>query len=147
MGLDDILPKEQGAYHRRITKAERVEEIRQAFNSGANTLEAIAQQVGLSEGTVYEYVLVSGIKLPEYKMPKIQHPKRRPEIDEMIDKGLSLEAMGVKVGNSRENIRIYINKTKHRGRESKQENFCHRKSQRIIKEFTNNINMENKNKF
>lgn len=144
---------------KRISKAQRIEAIRDAVNSGANSLDEIILWTDLAKSTVYNYARIGDVKLPiRYRIPtsnriQIIHKaiaegvnsleefcdrthlrphfllrfcrehnlklppnltpyKYRLEMDALIEKGATLEQIGIAGGyprrSARENARLYI---------------------------------------
>ncbi len=107
------LPKQPKPYSgeaiskgRTISRNRKLQIIRDSLNGGVNSLEELCKRTGIrtAEG-VKIYCARFGIELPE----DIIAYRQRPEIDALIEKGLSLPAIGKEVGLSRERVRQYIN--------------------------------------
>ena len=100
------LPKKPRTYEK--TKEDSYNAIRQAVDSGLDSVDAIAEQVGLASSTVIVYASEAGIEL---SVNKQKGTKRRPELDELIELGATQVEIGQKGGFTRENARRYINGT------------------------------------
>lgn len=86
----------------------RGELIKQALDREVSSLEELYKVGGFRTSTgLIKYCTKNKISLPENLTPY----KSRPEIDELIEKGLTLETIRREVGLSRERVRQYINET------------------------------------
>jgi predicted transcriptional regulator len=83
----------------------RLKAIKGAIDNGENSLEELCKVSGLKRsGGVLKYCNRFGIELPEDLIPY----RQRPEIDNLIDEGMTLTEIGDEVGVSRERVRQYI---------------------------------------
>ena len=89
----------------RLKDAESAESIRGALNSGCDSLEELCKISNFKNSEC----LRRCCKKYDIELPKDLIPYRqRPEIDELVDKGLTLEEIGREVGINRERVRQYI---------------------------------------
>ncbi len=99
------------------------EHILKAIEDGANSLESLCKKTGYKPSTLMEHCRRHHIQLPQNLEPY----GTRPEIDELIEEGITLREIGDKYGVTKEAIRIYLVGTnqhsvwKEKRREKKQE--------------------------
>ncbi len=103
-----IIMNDEGINFKEYKRKKREELIKQALGNSVNSLEELCKIGGFRKpGGLIKFCAKNKISLPENLIPY----KTRPEIDELIEKGLTLEAICREVGLSRERVRQYINET------------------------------------
>lgn len=86
-------------------KERRISTIRKAINEGVKSLEELCRRAGVKNPqSIWKYCEEYGIKMPDDLEPF----RYRPEIDELIDRGLSLADIGKEFGIGKEAVRQYI---------------------------------------
>ena len=94
------------------TREEKINAIKQAKDDGYKSIKSIAIEVRLTESLTYTLIKEGEIDLPGIGLPVRPGTKRRPEIDNLIERGMSLQEMRVELNKSikisRERIRQYI---------------------------------------
>src|SRR3989344_3945159 len=91
------------------SSTERKKQILDLFHKGVTTYEAMSKETGLHKGLIKGYANKFGIELKGSYFQISQPKKRRPEIDNLILEGKTLQEIGDAVGLTRERIRQYIN--------------------------------------
>ncbi len=99
-----------GLLHRNIpkTRKERIAEIKKAIEQRAKSIEEISIKIGMSPAHIYQKYR-KDVSLPGFENQKNRyHSRRNPEIDELIELGVSLCEIAKKQEISRERVRQYI---------------------------------------
>ena len=104
------LPRKKARMEERIQRQYRRDEdsvtlLRQVLEKGEKSLEQICRRANLSSTSVMDICRKYSVLLPTDLIPW----RQRPEIDVLIDQGLTLKETGDRVGLTRERIRQYIN--------------------------------------
>lgn len=111
--LDDIVSKTgvNDVYAHRIlrefgnVKERRANVLRKAIDDDVKSLEELCKRAGVKDPqSVWRYCKKFGIEMPE----NLESWRYKPEIDKLIDRGLTLEDIGNEVGLTRERVRQYI---------------------------------------
>src|SRR3989344_2412146 len=95
------------------SSTERKKQILDLFHKGVTTYEAMSKETGLHKGLIKGYANKFGIELKGSYFQISQPKKRRPEIDNLILEGKTLQEIGDAVGLTRERIRQYNNGSGH----------------------------------
>lgn len=116
MGIhNDIPTPKRDPIRRYRPREETAKHIRELFDKGINTHEAMSRETGLAETTIFIYSRELGIKLKGEVKKSLNlrhHPrKRKPDVDKLILEGKTLEGIGEEAGLTREAVRQYIKRT------------------------------------
>ncbi|KYK25434.1 hypothetical protein AYK26_06210 [Euryarchaeota archaeon SM23-78] len=103
LNLNDLLDTLEKEIISRLSKQGLMAlKIKEAIDKGLDSVKSIGKDVGLSYGTVKKIAKKYDIELPK------RAKKRRPELDVLIEQGLTLEKIGNEVGLTKERVRQYI---------------------------------------
>jgi predicted transcriptional regulator len=104
--------------NRRISRSKRKQSIEQEIENGAEFVEQIAEHLGLNPKYIINFAYEENISLPRLKNPYSRYltskiARRNPEIDRLIEKGLTLQKIGERIsGYYSEKVRQYLVRTR-----------------------------------
>ncbi len=96
---------ESKVYKRRYNREERLAAINQALSEGVKSLEELCRRTHLKPSGLWKFCNENSLALPSDLIPF----KYKPELDILIEQGLSLNEIGARTQNTREGVRQYIN--------------------------------------
>lgn len=95
-------------FSKKIPTNLKIEIINRSISKGLSSLEELCKRVNLKPMTLWSFAKDHNLKIPFDEMEPSPY---KPEIDELIPHCLPLDAMGKKIGSTREFIRFYLKAT------------------------------------